>query len=210
MRESPRKDAVTPLTWGNEITSRREAGAQPRADRAVELAGRRPRLDPRRKIREGRPWLGRAAQSYASDEAESCPDQGPLRRHVVERRVRDNRRQSVTSGHGQERDDRLCGVAVAARRRGQAIADRRAAAVWLALEADPPDPGKQLGPSSTTERPPLRSPQAGERRGVCAVVRACSESGMVGAEKARVRYARVTSSTTGAISASTCSASQKT
>jgi hypothetical protein len=54
----------------------------------------------------------------------------------------------VLRGDAQDGDDRLCGVAVTACRRSQAVADLAAAASWLTLEADPPD------------RPPVR--QAGD------------------------------------------------
>src|SRR5271170_4379814 len=72
-----------------------------------------------------------------AQEAEPGPDEGPLRSDVVESRVGDHLGHSVVGGDGQQGDDRLCGVAVAAGRWSQAVADLDAAAVWLALEADP-------------------------------------------------------------------------
>ncbi len=54
-------------------------------------------------------------------------------------------------------DDRLGGVAMAAGRRSQAMADLAAVAIWLALEAEPPDcpPVGQAGDPVVAERPLL-------------------------------------------------------
>ena len=95
--------------------------------------------------------------SVGAHKAESGPDEGPLRGDVVQSCVGDHREESVVGGHGQEGDDRLCGVAVAAGRGSQAVADLDAAAVWLALEADPPDrpPVGQAGDPVVAERPLL-------------------------------------------------------
>ena len=88
-------------------------------------------------------------------EAEPGPDEGQLRSDVVQSRVGDHPGQSMVGGHGQQGDHRLCGVAVAAGRRSQAVADLDAAAVWLAFEADYPDgpPVGQAGDPVAAERP---------------------------------------------------------
>ena len=49
--------------------------------------------------------------------------------------VGDHPGQSVVGGHGEQGDDRLRGISLAAGRGSQAVADLDAAAIWLALEA---------------------------------------------------------------------------
>ena len=63
----------------------------------------------------------------------------------------------MVGGHGQQGDDRLRGVAMAAGRGSKAVADLDAAAIWLALEAEPPDrpPVGQAGDPVVPERPLL-------------------------------------------------------
>ena len=92
--------------------------------------------------------------SVGAHKAESGPDQGPLRSDVVQSRVGDHLEESVVGGHGQQGDDRLGGLAVPAGRGGQAVADLDAAALWLALEADPSDrpPVGQAGDPVVGER----------------------------------------------------------
>lgn len=89
--------------------------------------------------------------------AESGPDEGPLRSDVVQSRVGDHPGQSVVGGHGQQGDDRLGGVAMAACRGSQAVADLDAAAIWLGLEAEAPDGPLigQAGDPVVAERPLL-------------------------------------------------------
>jgi hypothetical protein len=95
--------------------------------------------------------------SVGAYKAESGPDEGPLRSDVVQSRVGDHLEESLVGGHGQQGDDRLRGVAVAAGRGSQAVADLDAAAIWLALEADPPDcpPVGQAADPVVAERPLL-------------------------------------------------------
>ena len=94
---------------------------------------------------------------------ESGSDEGPLRSDVVESRVGDHPGQSMVGGHGQQGDDRLRGVAMAAGRRSQAEPDLDDDAIWLAFEADPPDgpPVGQAGDPVVAERPLL--PERGRR-----------------------------------------------
>jgi len=47
--------------------------------------------------------------AVGAHEAESGPDEGPLRSDVVQSCVGDNPGQSVVGGDGQQGDDRLCG-----------------------------------------------------------------------------------------------------
>jgi hypothetical protein len=100
-----------------------------------------------------------------TDEAESGPAESALRSDVVHRRVGDHPGQSTVGGYGQQRDERLCGVAVAAGRRSQTVADLDAAAVWLALEADPADglPVGQAGDPVVAERPLLSARSGGAK-----------------------------------------------
>ena len=95
--------------------------------------------------------------SVGAHKAESGSDEGPLRSDVVQSRVGDHPGQSVVGGHGQQGDDRLGGVAMAAGRGNQAVADLDAAAIWLALETEPPDgpPVGQAGDPVVAERPLL-------------------------------------------------------
>jgi hypothetical protein len=88
---------------------------------------------------------------------ESGSDEGPLRSDVVQSRVGDHPGQSVVGGHGQQGDDRLGGVAMAACRGSQAVADLDAAAIWLGLEAEAPDGPLigQAGDPVVAERPLL-------------------------------------------------------
>ena len=99
-------------------------------------------------------------------QGESGPDEGPLRGDVVQSRVGDHPGQSVVGGHGQQGDDRLRGIAVAAGRGGQAVADLDAAAIRLALEADPPDrpPVGQAGDPVVAERPLLAGAAVARRK----------------------------------------------
>ena len=76
--------------------------------------------------------------AVGAHEAEPGPDEGPLRSDVVQSRVGDHPGQSMVGGHGQQGDDRLRGVAVAAGRRSQAVADLDAATLWLPLKPIPP------------------------------------------------------------------------
>jgi hypothetical protein len=77
--------------------------------------------------------------SIGAHKAESGPDEGQLRSDILQSRLGDHLEESVVGGNGQQGDDRLRGVAVAAGRGNQALADLGAAAIGLALEADPPD-----------------------------------------------------------------------
>src|ERR1700677_2608070 len=65
--------------------------------------------------------------------------------------------QSAVGGHAQQGDDGLRGVAMAAGGGSQAVADLDAAAIWLALEAEPTDgsPVGQAGDPVVAERPLL-------------------------------------------------------
>ena len=71
----------------------------------------------------------------AVNEAESSPEESPLRSDVLVGRVGDHPRQSVSGGHSQQGDDRLCGVAVAAGGWNEAVPDLDASAVRSAFEA---------------------------------------------------------------------------
>ena len=87
-------------------------------------------------------------------ESEARPDEGPLRGDVVQSRVGDHPGQSLVGGNGQQGHDRLRGVAMAAGRGSQAVADLDAAVIWLALETEPPDgpPIDQTGDPVVAER----------------------------------------------------------
>ena len=63
----------------------------------------------------------------------------------------------MVGGHGQQGDDSLGGIAMAAGRGSEAVADLDAAAIWLTLEADPPDGPLvgQAGDPVVAERPLL-------------------------------------------------------
>ena len=95
--------------------------------------------------------------SVDAHKAESGPDEGPLRSDVVQSRVGDHPGDFVIGGHGQQADNRLRGVAVAAGRGSQAVADLDRTTIWLALEADPPDclPVGQASDPVVAERPLL-------------------------------------------------------
>ena len=95
--------------------------------------------------------------AIGADDVESGPDEGPLRSDVVGSRVGGNPGHSVVGGHREQGDGRLCGVAVAAGRRSQAVADLDASAVWRAFEANPPDcpPIGQVGDPVVAEGPLL-------------------------------------------------------
>jgi hypothetical protein len=101
----------------------------------------------------------------AAHKPESGSDEGPLRSDVVQSRVGDHSGQSVVGGHGQQGDDRLRGVAMAAGRGSQAVADLDAAAIRPALEAEPPDgqPVSQAGDPVVAERPLFSLPGGGPK-----------------------------------------------
>jgi hypothetical protein len=105
--------------------------------------------------------------AVGTHKAESGPDEGPLRRDVIRRRVGNHPGQSLTGGHGQQGGDRLRGISVAAGRRSQAIADLDPAAGWLALEADSSDGSTvgQAGDPVVPERPLLSALGSGAKKG---------------------------------------------
>jgi hypothetical protein len=75
--------------------------------------------------------------SVGAHKVESGPDEGSLRSNIVQSRVGDHPEDSLVGGHAQQGDDRLRGVAVAAGRGSQAVADFDAAAIWP-LKPSPP------------------------------------------------------------------------
>ena len=99
-------------------------------------------------------------------QAESGPDEGPLRSDVVHSRLGDHPGQSVVGSDGQQGDGSLCAIAVAAGRGSQAVADLDAVPVRLALEADPPDgpPVDKAGDPVVAERLLLPAPAVARRK----------------------------------------------
>jgi len=74
--------------------------------------------------------------AVGADEAKSGTDERSLRSDVVQGGVCHHLGELVVGGNGQYGSDGLCGVAVTARGRREAIADLDAAALRLALKAD--------------------------------------------------------------------------